>query len=625
LFGSLGLLAQDKKFVTYKVKEGETIQSISKSLSITPYDLLKLNPDVRDKVNVNDILIVPNREYDPLLDITNADLTGVGERDIIVDKFIYHEISPKETLYSLTRNYNVTEEEIIKNNPFLSNNALKSGQVVKIPLKVDDVELESKEASTQPYLVKAKETKYSIARNFGISIEYLEELNPKIVENGLQIDDVIIVPLEAAKPLEDGYMVYEVQKLETLYSLTRKFKVTEEELRRLNPEITGGIKEGMLLKLPDSSLEDKPLFVDHIPDNAELQIAMMLPFKSRRDSLDFSGDRLLNITTDFYFGALLAVDSLKRQGLSVHLKVFDTENKRDVSKKISERIELQEFDAVVGPLFLTNVKEVSNNLKYGKPFIISPISTKDHSGIDNKKLIQERASLENHTSSMMDYVKSAYEDQDIIVIKNDSKKSEEQFNRIIEDLRALNPEKEVKVLAPEKGYIKPDKFKVFRDTLDRHIVNWFFVTDDDPAYLGDVFNNLGVFPEVDSLVVFGFEKDRNFDNIDNNFLARVHFHYPTNTYIDMNSQAYKNFEAMYRRKYFAVPSAFAVEGFDVIYDLLIRLVNEGDLVEQGVSQRIGTKYDFIENTSGSLINKGVFLVKYEGLEEKVINSSLNER
>ena len=145
-----------------------------------------------------------------------------------------------------------------------------------------------------------------------------------------------------------------------------------------------------------------------------------------------------------------------------------------VSGKISEQVEIQEFDAVVGPMFLSNVKAVSNNLKYGKPLIVSPISTKDHSAIDNKKLVQERAALENHTEEMMDYVKASYEDQDLIVIKNSSKRSEEQFNRIFSELQALNPEKEVKVLEPEDGYIKPDDFKVFRDTLERNIVNWFF-------------------------------------------------------------------------------------------------------------------------------------------------------
>ncbi len=620
LFGWVSVLAQDKKFITYKVKEGETVQSISKTLSITPYDLLKLNPDIKDNVTKDDLLIIPNKQYDPLVDLSIADLSGVGEKDIIVDKFIYHEVVPKETLYSIVKSFNVTSEDLNKNNPFLIENGLRIGQVIKIPLSINDTELMAKEANTQPYLVKAKETKYSISRKFGISIDYLEELNPKIAENGLQIDDVIIVPIETMEPVDDEFLIYEVQKLETMYSITRKFGITEEEMLALNPEVSGGIKEGMLIKVPNLLISEKPLFIDNIPVDTELKVAMMLPFKSKRDSLNFEGDRLLNITTDFYFGALIALDSLKKQGLSVRMKVFDTENSKQVSSKISDQVELQEFDAVIGPLFLANVKSVSDNLKYGKPLIISPISTKNHSDIDNKKLVQERASFENQTEEMMDFIKANYENQDLIVIKNESERSQEQYNRIIADLQALNPEKEVKTLEPKEGYINPDEFRVFRDTLERNIVNWFFITDNDPAYLGDVFNNLGVFPEADSLVVFGFEKDRNFDKIDNNFLARVHFHYPSNTFIDHHSLAYKNFESNYRKKYYARPSSFAVEGFDVTFDLLQRLANDPDIIHQGVSERIGTKYDFIENTSGGIINKGIYIVKYEGLSEKVLNS-----
>jgi hypothetical protein len=283
--------------------------------------------------------------------------------------------------------------------------------------------------------------------------------------------------------------------------------------------------------------------------------------------------------------------------------------------------DLKDFDAVIGPMYLSNVKTVSNNLKYDKPVVVSPISTKDHSTIRNKNLIQARSSLENHTKRMMDYVKSEYEQQDLIVIKNETEKSEQQYNRIIEELRALNPEKEVTVLETKEGYIKPEEFKVFRDTLDRGIVNWFFLTDNDPAYLGDVFNNLGVFPEVDSLMVFGFEKDRHFNKIDNNFLARVNFHYPTNIYIDLNSTDYKRFEKAYRKRYYDLPSAYALEGFDLTYDLLMRLAYNSDLLQQGTSSRIGTRYNYIENTSGSMINKGVYIMKYDGLKLKVLEQN----
>ncbi len=618
LIGYLSNFAQDKKFITYKVTEGETIQSISKKLSITPYDLLKLNPDVESNVKPNDIIIVPNKSYDPAKDVTNTDLSNIGERDIIVDNYVYHEVVQKETVYSILKKFKVTVDELNRINPFLLNDGLKQGQILKIPLHISETDIAEKEKNTQPYLVKPKETKYSIARNFGISIDYLEVLNPKIKKNGLQIDDVILVPKETIDTSDNDFTVYTVKKLETFYSLTNKFGISQEELILANPELEDGLREGMLLKIPNAVKGNMDLFVDEIMEGKKLNMAMMLPFRSKMDSLDFENDRLLNITTDFYFGALLAIDSLKKQGLSIHVKVYDTENSEFVCNKLSKNSEFDNYDVIVGPMFTNNVKAVSKNLKFNKALIISPISTKDHSKIENKNLVQEKSSKENFTLEMLEYIRSVYTKQKLIIIKNDNERSEQQFKRIFKDIQALDSTQEVVVLEPKDGYIKPEVFKVFRDTLDRDIENWFFLIDNDEAYLGDVFNNLGVFPEQDSLTVFSFEKGRNYNKIDNNFLARVNFHYPSNSFIDRQSDAYQIFEKKYRKKYYTIPTKNAIEGFDITYDILMRLATDPDLINQGISERISTKYNFIENTYGSIINQGVFIIRYDGLDLKVV-------
>ena len=617
---STGVLeAQDKKYITYKVREGESIESIAKSLSVTPYDLLKLNPDVKGNVKTDDLIVIPNKNYDPLDNVSTEELSQIGARDIVVDNFIYHEVVPKETVYSILKEYQITEKELNENNTFLMGKGLKVGQVIKIPLLIDLEAIEEKEKNTQPYLVKAKETKYSISRQFGISIEYLEQLNPKIAEQGLQIDDVILVPKEVVETTDEDFTVHKVEKLETMFSLTNMYGISSEELIEANPELADGVKEGMLLKIPNRVKAEKDWFEDIVDPDKRLKIAMMLPFKAGRDSLDFNNDRLLNITSDFYFGAMVALDSMKKQGLSVHTVIYDTENDARVSDRLARRPEMKQYDAVIGPLFLSNLQRVSNNLKSSDPLLVSPISSKDHSMIDNVNLIQDKASIDQLTDEMMEYIKKTHENQNLIILKNTTDKSEHIYERIRNDIDQLADGEEVIVMEPKEGYIDPELFRVFRDTLDRGIVNWFLVTDDEPAFLGDVFNNLGVFPEADSLVVFGFEKSRNHEKIDNNFLSRVHFHDPTPVFVDMNSEGYKSFESMYRRRYKALPTDYSIEGFDVTYDLLMRLSYNADLISQGKSQRLSTRYNYIENTSGSILNNGIYLVRNDGLELAVID------
>ncbi|MCK4562080.1 MAG: hypothetical protein KAT78_04170, partial [Flavobacteriaceae bacterium] len=326
-------------------------------------------------------------------------------------------------------------------------------------------------------------------------------------------------------------------------------------------------------------------------------------------------DRLLNITTDFYFGALQAIDSLKNKGLSIHLKVYDTENSEYISRKLSDKSDFENFDVVIGPMFLKNVKAVSENLIFRKAIIVSPISTKDHSMITNKNLVQEVASKEILALEMLQFIKLNYVNQKLLIIADDKELESYINSQIFKKILTLDSTKQITVIRPIKGYIKP---KIFKENISEEIENWIFVLGNNEAFLRDVLNNLGVLPKINKVTLFSFEKGKNYNKIDNNFLARVNFHYPSSTFLDKNSEAYYNFKTKYKKKYYVDPSKYAIDGFDITYDILMRLSVNNDLISQGVSQRIASKYNFIENTSGSTINQSVFIVKYDGLELKVV-------
>lgn len=605
---------QQKKYITYKVTDGETIASISKKLSITPYDLMKLNPELESSVKTDDLLIVPNKDYDPSKEISEVDLMVLSEKDIVVDDYIYHEVISKETLYSIQKKYNVTNEELNKLNPFLLKDGLKYGSVIKIPLQIKEEDIAQKDDNTQPYLVKPKETKYSIARSYGISIAYFEQLNPIIKETGLQINDVVLVP--KMKQEEDSeYIIYTVETLETLYSLSHKFEISQEELVAANPELTEGVKAGMLIRIPNKGEENIGIFEDIILQGKSMRVAMMLPFMAKQDTLDFEKNRLLNITTDFYFGALLAIDSLKRRGLSVHMKVYDTENSPFISKKLSEKGEFNEYDLIIGPLFLKNLKEVSNNVKYKKPMLVSPISSQDHSGIDNFNLIQEVPTNLQLAREMLEYIKTIYSDQKLVVILDEEEESDVDIKTLLRELEAMSKDRPVTVIKPEEGYIKSE---VFKENLDENLENWFILFGNNGVIAADVINNLGTLPVEFNVTLFGVDKGRGFDKIDNNFLARINFHYPTFNYMDENSVALDRFSDRFKKTFNSYPTKYAIEGFDITFDMLMRLSDETVITEQGVSQRLATRYKFIENTSNSILNNGIFIIKYDGLSLTVV-------
>lgn len=610
--GIFSIIAQQKKFVTYKVSEGETIQSISKKLSITPFDLLKLNPDVDKDLSVNDILIVPNKDFEPGNEIAKIDLSMISAKDIIVDNYIYHEVSKKETLYSLLKKYNTNIDDLNKANPFLNGN-LKYGEVIKIPLQKIDEEIV--DSATKLYIVKPKETKYSIARTNGISIAYLEELNPKLKETGLQSEDIILIPKERIIASSD-LQIHKIEKSETLFSLSNLYGISQEELLVANPQLANGVNEGMLIEIPQKEIEKTEIFNDKILDGSEVNIALMLPFNSKRDSLDFKNDRLLNITTDFYLGSLIAIDSLGKQGLSVNLKVYDTENSEFVSKKLSQNSEFNKYDVVIGPMFLKNVKAVSNNLKNSGTLILSPLSSKDHISINNHNLVQEIPTDSQMALEMLQYVKANYKGQKLILISDENNESGVNYNNMINEIKSIDTLQNMTLIKPKKGYIKLD---VFKKSIDTEKENWILLLGDNELFVKDVIHNLGVLPEENNITLFAFKKGKNYDNIDNNYLNRVNFHYPTSNYFNGELESCKAFNSIYRNKYNTYPSKYSMMGFDMTYDILMRLATSKDIVQQGVSQRLLTKFNYIENTSNSILNNGIYIVKYEDLELKKLN------
>ncbi|MGY0407151.1 MAG: LysM peptidoglycan-binding domain-containing protein, partial [Polaribacter sp.] len=147
---------QQKKYIEYKVKEGETINMIANKLDITTEDLLRLNPDIGKKLAKNSVIIIPNKKEKVIkkvlkkaseegLDTAEKLENKLTEKELQKNKLFeelekeykIHEVKKGDTFFSLARFYNVTKEELVALNPELSE-GLKLGQIIKI-MPVKDV------------------------------------------------------------------------------------------------------------------------------------------------------------------------------------------------------------------------------------------------------------------------------------------------------------------------------------------------------------------------------------------------------------------------------------------------------------------------------------------------------
>ena len=298
-------LAQTITLLKYKVQKGETIVQISKKYSVTPSDIYKLNPDARKGVEENTVLIIPIKAQ------AKVDVPS----NFTPKK---HTVLAKETLYSLSKLYDVSISDIEKSNVEALKEGMKIGLVLTIPTKGKSIPAEKPKPNNPKTLiyheVKAKETKYAIAKQYNITIEQLEKLNPEIVNIELPIgfkllirgEKIIvatvkpmIVNVPAPKPLESLYVI---KAKETLYSISNQFEVTQEELLGLNPELKDGVIEGMSIKVPtkSSALALKKEYIDltkSIHKGTHKKLTLLLPFnltKLDQDTINSTKSRHKN-------------------------------------------------------------------------------------------------------------------------------------------------------------------------------------------------------------------------------------------------------------------------------------------------------------------------------------------
>jgi len=608
--------SQEKKYVTHQVKKGETVFSITQKYSVSKADFLKLNPDIKNnEVSIDQVVIVPNKAFKAIPDIEDG--------DYVLEGFLYHKVLPKENYFRLRKKFGASKRTLRKHNSVLKVGDLKAGQIIKIPVRrgyeVEAKKVKAEDKTIKPYLVKAKETKYMIARRYGISVEDLERMNPQTKE-GLKAETIIKVPnrIEIPDPVNEDTLTHQVEKGETLFSLSQKFKISQDQLILYNPGLSVGAKEGEIIKIPKVlTLDNSQMFIENISLDSTLKVAIMLPFTTKKSGLDFDTDRTLNIATDFYLGVEMALDSLKNQGLHISANVFDTKRKLTEVSTIIKTNQFKDVDAIIGPMFLNNVKFVSQSLGTQNTAIISPVSSKDHGVFASKNTIQDAPSEDELSHKVLNYIKENYNGENLIIIKDDIKENQLEHTKTIAELKQIDSLGELRILSPVKGYIRPDFFrKNIRDKKE----NWVVLLTDDSSVTNDVVQNLGAMPEKIKITLFALHhnvnQNGNFEKAENHHLARVNLHYATENFVDETDIKVQQFIKKYKAKNYLEPSEYSYKGFDVTYDALARMATYSmvnSAFSSGISERITSKFLYTKNGSRGFVNKGVFLVKYDGL------------
>jgi LysM repeat protein len=259
------VLAQQEKSFKHTVTAAETITQIAKKYNVSEKEILKLNPGAENGLQENTQLLIPNNNSISYL---------LKKNDVKAVEYKKHQVLSKETLYGISRQHNVTIEAIQNANPDLLTVGLKEGQTLNIP-EGNETTAPKKESviSGNVHEVQPKETLFSIARLYNVSVKDLDALNAEALKEGLKIGMKIAIPNKKktisgqARIINNETVFHMVQPKETKYSISRKYGITIEQLELQNPEIINGLVEGNKLAINKSVLKAKN-------ENEELMIAL---------------------------------------------------------------------------------------------------------------------------------------------------------------------------------------------------------------------------------------------------------------------------------------------------------------------------------------------------------------
>jgi LysM repeat protein len=429
------------------------------------------------------------------------------------------------------------------------------------------------------------------------------------------------------------FFIYKVDKGETLYSISKKFNVPQEEITEFNSELKAGLKVKMKLWIPAASYlkkeEAKVMEKEVNNENVIYQVAFMINFSIPKNiSVDPSlvdtnvvGESLSEETIanlEFYEGALLAIDSLEKSKLKVHLFVYDTENDSMKTIDLLKNPDLKKMDLIIsnGNVMITkliNDFSIQNHVK----FATSVLNAGDIIA-NNKEAISMYPSSLTQCKEAGKIAAGLFNDYNCIALKTALTKENERSIAFKKGWSA-STEKKVKDLDYTISAVS-----VLKENMSARLNNLIFVPSTSEDFVSSIVNDLKELSEEYKITLIGLPTWQYFETIDPLLLELLDVHIFTSSFVHYNYPSAINFRKNFYDTYNTEPTDVAFEGFDVMMVLGSNLAKYGTKFEEHLASQtyngLYSSYRFETSAENPFVeNHYISLCKYKNYELKKVN------
>ncbi len=598
-------------YYIHQVKKGETAYSISRAYGITVEILTKENPPALYGVNLGQSLRIPVK----LVTEVVSPISEPVARQRDETKFIYHNLKPGETVYSLSKSFGVSENEIITSNPGIDINKLSVGAEITVPKREFMPERQKFNEQEKKYIfhkVMQGESLSSIAEKYGLTVRELRKENRDL--RFPQVGDFVRVP---------GTQIAENKALEP--AKTDSVAVIAEE-----PMVKMETHSGY------TSLKDL---------KGSLNLAVLLPFYLKenaiRTEIDSSksvkGKKILKVIhraedwiypgddfIEMYNGILIAADTLRSLGLDITITPYDIRNDTVEITKLLMSGKLANADLIIGPVYSNVLSIVAAYAKdLGIP-VVSPVSLINNSAlINNPTLFMASSSLEIAQNALAKKISEFY-DNNIVFIHSDSTGTDEEVkrfkNKIFTELTYKLPYEDIKfkeLLFYSRSTFDNDSINRLSHALSDQSKNLVVVASEEAPVINETIDDVYGLSRKFDVKVIGYPIIRDLDNIEQKELFDMDMLVFSPYWIDYSKENVKHFNEVFRNKFLTEPSekSYSWQGYDIVYYFLSGLALHGkEFVkhpEMHNPELLQTEYNFVrKDASEGFENRKLYTVRY---------------
>lgn len=555
---------------------------------------------------------------------------------VILEGKVYyiHVVEPGQTLYAISRAYNISQKEISVENPGVIS-GIRIGQTLKIPVEplageeqVNTSEPEVSRQDRSTHKVKRGDTFYSISRKYGITEEELQKANPTVRMDDLRPGQRLHIPKSSSvdpEPAtsynEEGIAFHKVKRKETLYSIGAYYEVSVQDIRNANPELGwGGPKTGQVIRIPLPQVVDQlesardtlpmdPFFImpldsteeaydyeellgPHDNPNRTYHVAFFIPFDFREpEPLDTllkdieSESRKARITEryrmqekvpqavsylEFFQGSMLALDSMRKTGMKLDVRYYDTRKSMARMDEILEDPELEDMDLIIGPFFPFNLERASSFAREHRIPMVTPFYSKmDYLG-NNPYLFQVNPSLERSYIDLAKLVASKHDYNIVYVREQDSLDREKHMvlqELIFDGFDDYHPEEPVVFKELVLTLEHTDEIVL---SLSKDRKNLIVVPSRNEALASRVVNTLYFRLNDYDIELVGTPHWTEFSSIDSRYYHGLGLIFYSSFWMDYLDAEVDSYLKIYRDHFYAEPGAmsrqginYGIAGFDI--------------------------------------------------------------